>query len=165
VFDNVMSGKNLDEAHAECSFSDPSIALDGGYVQVTRLNGHGPALVVVPDGKTPFEAYNPIAGAQGLGRKAGLFEDLTPRNMTFEGFYEWMVASAAYQQNEWKNVEEWNPATMIVLKPGEERTVGCASWWRIPFVLSRKRLPRTSGPWPSASLAIFCPWILRPVCS
>ena len=44
--------------------------------------------------------------------------------MTFEGFYEWMVASAAYQQNEWKNVEEWNPATMIVLKPGEERTVG-----------------------------------------
>jgi len=64
-FDNVMSGKNLDEAHAECSFSDPSIALDGGYVQVTRLNGHGPALLVVPDGKTPFEAYNPIAGAQG----------------------------------------------------------------------------------------------------
>jgi hypothetical protein len=124
VFDNVMSGKNLDEAHAECSFSDPSIALDGGYVQVTRLNGHGPALLVVPDGKTPFEAYNPIAGAQGRGRKAGLFEDLTPRNMTFEGFYEWMVASAAYQQNEWKNVEEWNPATMIVLKPGEERTVG-----------------------------------------
>jgi hypothetical protein len=124
IFDNVMSGKSLDEAHAVCSFSDPSIALDGGYVQVTRLNGHGPALVVVPDGETPFEAYNPIGGPHGGRRKAGLFEDLTPRNMTFEGFYEWMVASAAYQQNEWKNVEEWNPATMIVLKPGEERTVG-----------------------------------------
>ena len=26
IFDNVMSGKNLDEAHALCSFSDPSIA-------------------------------------------------------------------------------------------------------------------------------------------
>ena len=124
VFDNVMNGKSLDEAHAVCSFSDPSIALDGGYVQVTRLNGHGPALVVVPDGKTPFEAYNPIAGARGRGRKAGLFEDLTPRNMTFEGFYEWMVASAAYQQTEWKQAEPWNPATSIVLEPGQERTVG-----------------------------------------
>ena len=25
-------------------------------VQVTRLSGHGPALLVVPDGHTPFEA-------------------------------------------------------------------------------------------------------------
>lgn len=129
VFDNIISGKELDEAHRVCSFSDPSIALDGGYVQVTRLNGHGPELVVVPDGKTPFEAYNPIAEARE-GRphpgapRVGLFEDLTPRNMTFEGFYEWMVASAAYQQNEWKQAAEWNPATSIVLQPGEERTVG-----------------------------------------
>ena len=129
VFNNIMSGKTLDEAHALCSFSDPSIALDGGYVQVTRLNGHGPALVVIPDGKTPFEAYNPIAGAHGRPpasgiRPAGLFEDSTPRNMTFEGFYEWMVASAAYQQNEWKQAGPWNPATSIVLEPGQERTVG-----------------------------------------
>lgn len=128
VFDNIMSGKNLDEAHAVCSFSDPSIALDAGYVQVTRLNGHGPALVVVPEGKTPFEAYNPIPGPHGRARagdrKADVFEDLTPRNMTFEGFYEWMVASAAYQQNEWKQAEPWNPATSIVLQPGQERSVG-----------------------------------------
>jgi hypothetical protein len=129
VFDNIMSGKNLDEAHAVCSFSDPSIAMDGGYVQVTRLSGHGPALVVVPDGQTPFEAYHPIDGPHGRRHlpgapEAGLFEDLTPRNMTFEGFYEWMVASAAYQQNEWKQAEPWNPATSIVLQPGQERTVG-----------------------------------------
>jgi hypothetical protein len=129
IFDNVMSGKSLEEAHKVCSFSDPSIALDGGYVQVTRLNGHGPALLVVPEGKTPFEAYAPIAGPHGGPRlhgepQAALFEDLTPRNMTFEGFYEWMAASAAYQQNEWKQAEPWNPATSIVLEPGQERTVG-----------------------------------------
>jgi len=124
IFDNILNGKNLEEAHAVCSFSDPSIALDGGYVQVTRLNGHGPALVVVPDGKTPFEAYNPIGGERGRAHKAELFHDLTPRSMTFEGFYEWMVASAAYQQNEWKNADEWNPAKSIVLQPGQERTVG-----------------------------------------
>lgn len=124
IFDNILSGKSLAEAHAVCSFSDPSIALDGGYVQVTRLNGHGPALLVVPDGKTPFEAYNPIPGPHRRTAKPMLFEDLTPRSMTFEGFYEWMVASAAYQQNEWKNADPWNPATSIVLKPGEERTFG-----------------------------------------
>ena len=124
IFDNILSGKDLDEAHTVCTFSDPSIALDAGYVQVTRLNGHGPALLVVPDGKTPFEAYNPIAGPHGRAGKPELFHDLTPRSMTFEGFYEWMVASAAYQQNEWKNAEPWNPATSIVLAPGQQRTVG-----------------------------------------
>lgn len=129
IFDNVMSGKSLEEAHNVCSFSDPSIALDGGYVQVTRLNGHGPALLVVPEGRTPFEAYKPIAGPHGASRihgehAAALFEDLTPRNMTFEGFYEWMAASVAYQQNEWKQAEPWNPATSILLEPGQERTVG-----------------------------------------
>ena len=125
IFDNILSGKSLAEAHAVCTFSDPSIAMDAGYVQVTRLNGHGPVLLVVPDGNTPFEAYNPISGPHGRGgQKPVLFEDRTPRNMTFEGFYEWMVASAAYQQNEWKGAEEWNPATGFVLRPGEERMIG-----------------------------------------
>ncbi len=124
IFDNILSGKSLDEAHAVCAFSDPSIALDAGYVQVTRLNGHGPALLVVPDGDTPFEAYNPIAGPHGRAARPELFHDLTPRSMTFEGFYEWMVASAAYRQNEWKQAQPWNPATSIVLQPGRQRTIG-----------------------------------------
>jgi hypothetical protein len=128
IFDNILNGKDLEVAHTVCSFSDPSIAMDAGYVQVTRLNGHGPALVVVPDGRTPFEAYKPIegphGGARGHEHKAELFHDLTPRSMTFEGFYEWMTASAAYQQNEWKNADPWNGATSIMLQPGEERTIG-----------------------------------------
>jgi hypothetical protein len=124
VFDNIISGKELDEAHRVCSFSDPSIALDGGYVQVTRLNGHGPELLVVPDGKTPFEAYSLLDNPRRQAHEAALFTERTPRNMTFEGFYEWLVASNAYQQNEWKQAEAWNPATSIVLQPGEERTVG-----------------------------------------
>jgi len=124
VFDNIMSGKTLDEAHAVCSFSDPSIAEDAGYVQVMRLSGHGPVLLVVPDGKTPLEAYNPIPGGREKGQGTEAFHEKTPRNMTFEGLYEWMVASRAYQEKEWKGVEEWNPATSITLRPGEERTVG-----------------------------------------
>lgn len=124
VFNNVLTGRSLEEAHALANFSDPSIAEDGGYVQVTRLDGHGPALVIVPEGRTPFEAYRPLDDARRSKDDELLFKEKTPRQQTFEGFYEWMAASLAYQQNEWKGVEEWNPATSFVLQPGEERTVG-----------------------------------------
>src|SRR5207253_7418391 len=55
VFSNVMNHRTLSEAHEKCSFYDPYIGEDAGYVQVTRLNGHGPTLIVVPFGKTPMK--------------------------------------------------------------------------------------------------------------
>lgn len=123
VFNNFVSGKSLEEAHALCNFADPSIAMDGGYVQLTRLDGHGPALVVVPEGKSPLEAWRVLENPEH-GHGDLLMKDRTPRQQTFEGFYEWMIASSAYQQNEWKGVDEWNHATSFVLAPGAERTVG-----------------------------------------
>ena len=60
IFNNVLNDRSLEQAHAICSFYDPYIGEDAGYLQVTRLSGHGPALLVLPVGKTPFEAYNPI---------------------------------------------------------------------------------------------------------
>jgi hypothetical protein len=65
IFNNVLNDRSLELAHTTCSFYDPYIGKDAGYLQVTRLNGHGPALLVVPDGKTPFEAYNPILDRPG----------------------------------------------------------------------------------------------------
>jgi hypothetical protein len=124
IFNNVLNNRSLDEAHAKCSFYDPYIGEDAGYLQVTRLSGHGPTLVVVPDGKTPFEAYNPILDRKGPWGAAPIFADPTPRGITFEGFYEWMVHSKAYAENEWKNAQPWNPATAFTLAPGESRTYG-----------------------------------------
>src|SRR4029077_8063939 len=60
VFNNDMNERTLEQAHAICSFSDPYIGQEGGYRQVTRLNVRGPALLVIPEGKTSFEAYKPI---------------------------------------------------------------------------------------------------------
>ena len=122
VFNNVLNDRSLDEAHAKCSFYDPYIGEDAGYLQVTRLSGHGPALLVVPDGKTPFEAYNPILDKPDRWGAAPIFTDPTPRGITFEGFYEWMVNSKAYAENEWKNAQPWNPATSLVLRAGESKT-------------------------------------------
>jgi hypothetical protein len=112
VFNNILHDRSLEEAHATSSFYDPYIGQDAGYVQVTRLNGHGPALVVVPLGHTPLEAYNP------------LLSDPTRRGITFEGFYEWMAHSKAYAEDEWSEAEPWNPPTSTTLAPGETRSYG-----------------------------------------
>src|SRR5437667_8920736 len=100
VFNNVLNDRSLEEAHAKCSFYDPYIGEDAGYLQVTRLNGHGPALLVVPDGKTPFEAYGPILSKgrpRGKGPEA-ILTDPTPRRVTFEAFYDWMLHTQAFAE-------------------------------------------------------------------
>lgn len=112
VFNNILSDRSLDEAHAVSSFSDPYIGGDAGYLQVTRLSGHGPALLVVPLGDTPFEAYNP------------LLSDPTRRGVTFEGFHEWVAHSLAHAEDEWSAADPWNPPTSATLAPGESRSYG-----------------------------------------
>jgi len=121
IFNNVLNNRSLDQAHAICSFYDPYIGEDAGYLQVTRLNGHGPTLVIVPEGKTPFEAYNPILDRKGHFGAPPVFTDPTPRGITFEGFYEWMVHSEAYADNEWKSAQPWNIPTSLTLAPGESK--------------------------------------------
>jgi Family of unknown function (DUF5695) len=130
IFNNVLNDRSLEEAHAKCSFYDPYIGEDAGYLQVTRLSGRGPALLVVPDGETPLEAYNPILDNRGTDGPAPIFHDPTPRGVTFEGFYDWMIHSQAFAENEWKNAEPWNPPTMLTLVPGQAKT------YKIKFLLS-----------------------------
>jgi hypothetical protein len=114
IFNNILTDRSLDEAHAVSAFSDPYIGQDAGYVQVTRLSGQGPALLLVPHGRTPLEAYNPLPG------------DPTRRGITFEGFYEWLAHSAAFADSAWRGAEPWNPPTSATLAPGETRSYGVA---------------------------------------
>lgn len=105
VFNNILTGRNLEQAHEICSFADPYVGLDGGYLQVTRLSGQGPALVVVPEKNTGFEAYQ-------------LLNEPTRPAQTFEGAFAWMVHTRAYAQNEWKDAQQWNPPSELILPPG-----------------------------------------------
>lgn len=111
IFNNMITGRSLKEAHERCSFADPYIGQDAGYLQVTRLSGHGPALVVVPDGQTPFEAYQ-------------LLTEPTRPSQTFEGAFEWMVHTHALAEEEWRDVDPWNPPTMATIAPGATRSYG-----------------------------------------
>lgn len=124
IFNNILTGRTLEQASTQCSFDDPYIGEDAGYVQVTRLNGHGPALVIIPEGHTPFEAWRPILNRREPNGALRIFNDPTPRGITFEGFYEWMVYSGAYQQNEWKHAQPWNPGNTLTLQPGQSRRFG-----------------------------------------
>jgi hypothetical protein len=111
VFNNMLTGRNLKESHEKCSFSDPYIGQDAGYLQVTRLSGVGPALVVAPDGQTPFEAWQ-------------LLSEPTRPSQTFEGVFAWMVHTQAFAEEEWHGVVPWNPPTSTTLAPGETKTYG-----------------------------------------
>ena len=111
IFNNILTGRNLKEAHEKCSFSDPYIGQDGGYLQVTRLSGAGPALLIVPDGETPFEGYQPLS-------------EPTRPSQTFEGMFAWMVHTQALAEDEWRGVVPWNPPTSATLAPGATKTYG-----------------------------------------
>ncbi|PRD57513.1 hypothetical protein C5749_08945 [Sphingobacterium gobiense] len=110
IFNNNLDWKTLDSAHADNVFFDPYIGMGAGYLQVNRLHGDGPSLLVLPQENASFEAYNPLNS------------DPTPRSITFEGFHEWMVHSKAHAETEWKGVEQWNNPTSAVLKPGQSKT-------------------------------------------
>ncbi|HYN06252.1 MAG TPA: DUF5695 domain-containing protein [Vicinamibacterales bacterium] len=119
VFNNMIQNfvtnraRTLPQAHEICSFFDPYVGRDAGYLQVTRLSGAGPALVVVPENgtRTPFEAFRPL-------------NDASRRGQTFEGAFEWTTHSQGYAENEWKNADPWNPPTSVTLAPGQSRAYG-----------------------------------------
>ncbi len=119
VFNNMIQNfttnraRTLPQAHEICSFFDPYVGMDAGYLQVTRLSGAGPALVVVPEPgtRTPFEAFRPL-------------NDASRRGQTFEGAFEWTTHSQAYADHEWKGADPWNSPTSATLQPGERRAYG-----------------------------------------
>jgi hypothetical protein len=110
-FNNIITNRKLPEAHEKNSFSDPYIGQDAGYLQVTRLKGNGPALVVVPHGKTPFEAYQLLAEPMRV-------------NQTFEGTFEWLARSRAFAETAWKNALPWNDPSGEAIAPKAVRSFG-----------------------------------------
>ena len=110
-FNNIITERSLEQAHAVCSFTDPYIGSDAGYLRVTGLAGTGPTMVVAPLGGTPLEAWR-------------LLDEPMRPNQTFEGMMEWTVHTKAYAETDWKGVEGWNAPTEAALKPGETRTYG-----------------------------------------
>jgi len=72
-----------------------------------------------------YEAYSPIVNPHDKKEATTfIYTDRTPRGVTFEGFYNWMVHTRAFAESEWKSARQWNPPTMLTLTPGQSRTYG-----------------------------------------
>jgi len=115
AINNIFTNRLATDTQAKCSFADPYIGLDAGFVRVSPLSGNGNALVITPLGASSFEAWRFLkepAGSYGY------------QSQTYEGTYEWQVHSLAYAQNEWKSTTPWNTATSKTLQSGETYSVG-----------------------------------------
>lgn len=110
-FNNLLTDRTLAEVHTTCSFADPYVGLDAGYVQVTRLQGAGPALVVMPEGRTPFAAWQTLS-------------EPMPLSQTFEGTYEWLVHTRALAETDWQAARPWNEPSSQTLAPGQTHRFG-----------------------------------------
>lgn len=115
AINNIFTNRLAIDTQAKCSFADPYIGLDAGYVRVSPLSGTGNALVIAPLGSTQFEAW------RFLKEPSGSFGY---QSQTYEGNYEWQVHSLAYAQDEWKGTSPWNNGTSKLLKSGEVLSVG-----------------------------------------
>ncbi|KAF2149092.1 hypothetical protein K461DRAFT_288427 [Myriangium duriaei CBS 260.36] len=116
-FNNIFYNRTAVDTTNKCVLVDPYIGLHAGYVQVTRLTGTGPNLILTPLGnETKFEGWRflsePTNGA------------LPYQSQVFEGNYEWDVFTQAFADNEWKNATPWNPPTSQTLARGQSLTVG-----------------------------------------
>ncbi|KAG6004128.1 hypothetical protein E4U21_001399 [Claviceps maximensis] len=111
-FNSIFTNRTAVETTEKCNLIDPYIGLDAGYVQVTRLTGTGPNLVITPDNKdTKFEAWRYL--------DEDWSDPLSYNSQVFEGFYSWEVLTKSWAENEWKQAEPWNKPTSIVLAPGK----------------------------------------------
>jgi hypothetical protein len=112
-FNNIFT----DRTSAKGVFLDPYIGLHAGYVQVTRLTGTGPNLVITPlNSETKFEAWRFLAEPTDV--------PLGYQIQTYEGNYAWEVFTLAYAKDEWRNATPWNPPTSMTLQGEEEVTRG-----------------------------------------
>lgn len=111
-FNNIFTNRTADETTAKCVLVDPYIGLDAGYLQVTRLTGTGPNMIITPHGNaSKFEAYRFLN--EDPSQPTGY------QTQVFEGLYAWQTLSKAYAENEWNATEPWNVPTSITLGPGE----------------------------------------------
>lgn len=113
---NIFTNLETEEMYNGCSFMDPYIGLDAGYLRVAPTDGVGAALVVTPLYETALEAFRFLPEEDHGATRI--------ESNGWEGFYEWQVHSKAWAMNEWENVDPWNPPSAVVLEPGQSRKYG-----------------------------------------
>lgn len=128
---NDWSGLSSDDTYNNCVISDPAIHSDGGYVQINRVNGASPSLLVTSMNdqsfRTPLVQWRNIR-AQNGGNPT-IYTDNTGLSITNEGHYRWMVATAGFTSEDENNAkdngvqrgDDWIEPSSITVKSGTSR--------------------------------------------
>lgn len=116
-FNSILTNRTPVDTTSKCVFIDPYTGLDAGYVQVARLTGTGPDMIV-----TPYKNHSRFEGWRFLKEVQG--GDLEYQSHTFEGFYSWETLTKAYAENEWNMTVPWNAPSSIILQSGQNVTFG-----------------------------------------
>ena len=111
---NIFINRTAAQTQQNCVLLDPYIGLGAGYVQVTRLTGTGPNMVITPLGNlTKFEAW------RFLPEPGNVYY----QQQTYEGNYAYEIYTKAYAENEWNATTPWNTPTSAMIAPGNSISV------------------------------------------
>jgi hypothetical protein len=114
-FNNIFTDRTADDTTSKCVLLDPYIGLDAGYVQVTRLTGTGPNMIITPaTNASRFEAWRFIQESTS--------QQTAYQSQVYEGNYAWQTLTQAYADNEWSSTDPWNDPTSATLDPGDSTT-------------------------------------------
>lgn len=128
---NNWSGLSIDDTYDYCVVADPAIHSDGGYIQINRVSGASPSLLVAAmndqSTRTPLVQWRNIRSQDG--GNPTLYTDNTGVTFTNEGHYRWMVATAGFtsdDENSAKNNgvqrgDDWIDPSSITVKSGTSR--------------------------------------------
>lgn len=114
VMDQFFVNRKLEQVAVQCSFVEAYVGGGFGYIQVTRANGEGPTLLILPTPGTSFEAWRPLRSddrTEGVG-------------FGFEGHHEILIHSKSWAEDEWHGVKQWVDPTSKTLAKSEHYTFG-----------------------------------------
>ena len=111
--DQFFVNRRLEQVAVQCSFVEAYTGGAYGYIQVTKADGKGPTLLVLPQPGTSFEAWRPLKG-----------EDRSDMGFGFEGHNEILLHSRAWAEKEWRDASQWVTPTSLTLAPGQSVQYG-----------------------------------------
>ena len=119
VFDTMAAKqRDLDGMAGNCSFVDPAICGEGGWVSATRMTGTGGVLLVVPE--------------EGIGVQAWRLM----RESSVPWAYELTSLSKAWAEDEWKDAKgaPWVPPASLAPRAGSDRRLHVPAAARAPSI-------------------------------
>ena len=147
IFNNILTGRSLDEAHAVASFHDRTSGRTPGTSRSRASAATGPPCSSCRSATPPSRR---TTRCSAIRRSAA-----SPSRASTNG---WRTAEPT-AEDEWERADPWNPPTSATVAPGETRSYG------VRFLLANQirairahPARRMAARWQSGCPATWCRW-------